>query len=42
MSAQKQKWTGFGRVGVRVVMIVGVVALIALATLVFIAELTVV
>lgn len=41
MSTQKQKWPGFARIGVRVVVIVGVVALIVLATLAFIAELTV-
>lgn len=41
MNIQIQKWPGFARIGVRVVMIVGVAVLIVLATLAFIAELTV-
>lgn len=42
MSTLKQeRWPGFARIGMRVVMIVGVVALIVVAALAFIAELTV-
>ena len=42
MSTQEQKkWPGIARIGMRAIMIVFVIALLVLATLVLVAELTV-